>query len=226
MQKRTLRRLCAAMALAPLPLAVHAAPDCAAVEQFLDRQGRGTRLLSQRQPAHQKRRNHAAGQLDHDVRRWLAVSRRIGRWIAGQLRFLTPTKDRGVISNGPAPSSGPVPGIQVEGWFADDPDEAGALPPALPRRLERQARRRRRVGNAQRVQRRLGVERLRAAEGLRLRVAEQGRAEFLRRELRIGHATDERPVLVPPQSAGSAVAVVHFSTTTRTSRSRNGRSTC
>ena len=33
----------------------------------------------------------------------------------------TPTKDRGVISNGPTPSAGPVPGLQVEGWFADDP---------------------------------------------------------------------------------------------------------
>ena len=35
--------------------------------------------------------------------------------------FFTPVTDRGVISTGPTPSSGPVPGIQVEGWFADDP---------------------------------------------------------------------------------------------------------
>ncbi|HEX8740277.1 MAG TPA: 3-hydroxybutyrate oligomer hydrolase family protein [Casimicrobiaceae bacterium] len=33
----------------------------------------------------------------------------------------TPTKDRGVISNGPAPTSSPVPGLQVNGWYADDP---------------------------------------------------------------------------------------------------------
>ncbi|HEV8551789.1 MAG TPA: 3-hydroxybutyrate oligomer hydrolase family protein [Casimicrobiaceae bacterium] len=33
----------------------------------------------------------------------------------------TPITDRGVISNGPAPTSTPVPGIQVGGWFADDP---------------------------------------------------------------------------------------------------------
>ncbi|HSQ82597.1 MAG TPA: 3-hydroxybutyrate oligomer hydrolase family protein [Casimicrobiaceae bacterium] len=33
----------------------------------------------------------------------------------------SPTKDRGVISNGPTPTSSPVPGLQVEGWFADDP---------------------------------------------------------------------------------------------------------
>ena len=33
----------------------------------------------------------------------------------------TPVTDRGVISNGPTPTSTPVPGIQIEGWFADDP---------------------------------------------------------------------------------------------------------
>ena len=33
----------------------------------------------------------------------------------------TPVTDRGVISNGPAPTSKAVPGVQAEGWFADDP---------------------------------------------------------------------------------------------------------
>jgi len=33
----------------------------------------------------------------------------------------TPVTDLGVISNGPAPTSSAVPGIQVEGWFAHDP---------------------------------------------------------------------------------------------------------
>jgi hypothetical protein len=33
----------------------------------------------------------------------------------------TPITDRSVISNGPTPTSTSVPGIQVEGWFADDP---------------------------------------------------------------------------------------------------------
>jgi 3HB-oligomer hydrolase 3HBOH len=36
---------------------------------------------------------------------------------------ITPITDRGVISNGPTPTAGPVPGIQVEGWFADDPTQ-------------------------------------------------------------------------------------------------------
>ena len=34
---------------------------------------------------------------------------------------ITPITDRGVISNGPTPTITAVPGIQVEGWFADDP---------------------------------------------------------------------------------------------------------
>ena len=33
----------------------------------------------------------------------------------------TPITDRGVISNGPTPTTAAVPGIQVEGWFANDP---------------------------------------------------------------------------------------------------------
>ena len=39
----------------------------------------------------------------------------------GSAFSFTPVTDLGVISNGPAPTSGPVPGIQVEGWFAHDP---------------------------------------------------------------------------------------------------------
>ena len=40
--------------------------------------------------------------------------------LAGANSF-TPITDRGVISNGPTPSTVAVPGIQVEGWFATDP---------------------------------------------------------------------------------------------------------
>ena len=39
----------------------------------------------------------------------------------GSAFSFTPVTDLGVISNGPAPTSSPVPGIQVEGWFAHDP---------------------------------------------------------------------------------------------------------
>lgn len=39
----------------------------------------------------------------------------------GSAFSFTPVTDLGVISNGPAPTSAAVPGIQVEGWFAHDP---------------------------------------------------------------------------------------------------------
>ena len=41
--------------------------------------------------------------------------------LLGGANGFTPITDRGVISNGPTPTSTPVPGIQVGGWFADDP---------------------------------------------------------------------------------------------------------
>jgi hypothetical protein len=59
--------------------------------------------------------DHAERQFDHDVR-----TRHPLPGFPSGFGSYTPTKDRGVISNGPAPSSALVPGIQVEGWFADD----------------------------------------------------------------------------------------------------------
>ncbi len=43
--------------------------------------------------------------------------------LLGGISGFTPITDRGVISNGPTalPNPAPVPGVQVEGWFADDP---------------------------------------------------------------------------------------------------------
>jgi 3HB-oligomer hydrolase (3HBOH) len=44
-----------------------------------------------------------------------------GPTVLGSAFSYVPTIDRTVISNGPSPTAGPVPGIQVEGWFANDP---------------------------------------------------------------------------------------------------------
>jgi len=41
--------------------------------------------------------------------------------LQGGKNGFTPVTDRGVISNGPTPTSKAVPGIQVGGWFAEDP---------------------------------------------------------------------------------------------------------
>jgi hypothetical protein len=40
--------------------------------------------------------------------------------LLGGANSFTPITDRGVISNGPTPTAAAVPGIQVEGWFAND----------------------------------------------------------------------------------------------------------
>ena len=44
-----------------------------------------------------------------------------GSTIEGSAFSFTPVTDLGVVSVGPTPTSNAVPGIQVEGWFADDP---------------------------------------------------------------------------------------------------------
>jgi hypothetical protein len=41
--------------------------------------------------------------------------------LLGGINGYTPTTDRSVISNAPTPTSNAVPGIQVTGWFKDDP---------------------------------------------------------------------------------------------------------
>ena len=94
----------------------------------------------------------------------------------------TPTTDRAVISPS-APNRTPitkaVPGVQFDARISDDPTGEARILFRLPNQVERQARRCRRLGNAQRVQRRLRLERLRAAAGLRLCFAEQGCSQSL-----------------------------------------------
>ena len=123
--------------------------------------------------------------------------------IAGLPAFaFTPQTDRGVI----APSAAKRPPITKVGAGRADPgahrlrpDGPGALPAAAARRLERPPGRRRRVRHAQRVQRRFRVERLRRAEGLCLRVAEQGRAQP------VSSRPAADPLALPAQSGVAAV---------------------
>src|SRR5271169_830376 len=44
-----------------------------------------------------------------------------GSTVEGSAFSFTPVTDLGVVSIGPTPTANAVPGIQVEGWFADDP---------------------------------------------------------------------------------------------------------
>ncbi|HLW13519.1 MAG TPA: hypothetical protein VKU81_12535, partial [Casimicrobiaceae bacterium] len=121
MHKGTLKRLIVALAIAPFPLAVHAAPGCAAVEQFLAAKAIGVVCFHSDDL---RTKNAATTPPDNSITTFADGSPLPGVSVAGlpaNFGSYTPTKDRGVISNGPAPSAQMVPGIQVEGWLADDP---------------------------------------------------------------------------------------------------------
>lgn len=116
MHIRALKRLCAAVALAAFPLAVHAAPGCAAVEHFLAGSATGVVCFH----SDDLRTNNAVTTpADNSILTFADGTHFPG--ILGGIAGFTPTTDRGVISNGPAATPTAVPGIQVEGWFADDP---------------------------------------------------------------------------------------------------------
>ena len=92
-------------------------------------------------------------------------------------RAFTPQNDRDTIAPDPdhrPPITGPVPGIQINARIAGDPQGQARVLIRSARQLERQARGGRRSRYAQRIQQRFCLERLRRAEGLRLRLAKQG----------------------------------------------------
>jgi alpha-beta hydrolase superfamily lysophospholipase len=99
-----------------------AAPNCPAIEQFLTGKAVGvvcfhTDDLRTNNPA----TNPAITPANNSILTFADGSPLPG--LLGGINGFTPITDRGVISNGPTvliPST-PVPGIQVEGWFAQDP---------------------------------------------------------------------------------------------------------
>ena len=116
MQPRALRRLGAVLALAPLPLAAHA--ECpAALDKMLQNVAAPGYVCFH---SDDLRTNNAVTTPPDNSITTFADGSPLPGFAAGNGSY-TPTKDRGVISNGPAPSAGPVPGFQVEGWYADDP---------------------------------------------------------------------------------------------------------
>ena len=123
MDRRGLRRLSAVLALAPFPLAAHAAPNCAAIEQFLAGKATGVVCFH----SDDLRTNNAVTTpANNSIGTFADGATLPGVSVLGlpaNFGSFTPVTDRGVISNGPAPTTGPVPGIQVEGWYADDPTQ-------------------------------------------------------------------------------------------------------
>src|SRR5690349_10753730 len=107
------------IALSSLPVAASAAPTCAELEAFLANKVKGTLVcfhsddLRTNNPLTTPPNNQITTYADGTP-----VPNPTGLALGGAF---TPVTDRGVISNGPAPTTQAVPGVQVEGWFADDP---------------------------------------------------------------------------------------------------------
>ncbi|MDQ2917018.1 MAG: D-(-)-3-hydroxybutyrate oligomer hydrolase [Pseudomonadota bacterium] len=117
MHESTLKRLVVVLALAPFPLVAHAAPSCAALDQLLA--GRTTGVVVCFHSDDLRTNNAVTTPLDNSILNFADGKPFPG--IFGGIGGFTPKTDRGVISNGPVPTPTAVPGIQVEGWLADDP---------------------------------------------------------------------------------------------------------
>ena len=116
MQGRALKRLSAILALAPFPFVAHA--ECpAALKQFLD--GVAVAGYTCVHSDDLRTNNPATTPPDNFILTFADGTPLPG--LLGGLFGIVPTTDRTVISNGPAPTSTAVPGIQVQGWFAADP---------------------------------------------------------------------------------------------------------
>ncbi|MGE5336469.1 MAG: 3-hydroxybutyrate oligomer hydrolase family protein [Gemmatimonadota bacterium] len=96
--------------------AATAAPGCPEIEQFLSDKAVGVVCFH----SDDLRTNNASTTPANNSIVTFADGTHFPGLLGGSGGF-TPITDRGVISNGAAPTSGAVPGIQVQGWFADDP---------------------------------------------------------------------------------------------------------
>ncbi|HEX6794767.1 MAG TPA: 3-hydroxybutyrate oligomer hydrolase family protein [Casimicrobiaceae bacterium] len=120
MQRRALKRLAAALAFAALPLAAQAAPTCAGVERFLTGKATGVNCfhtddLRSVNPS----TTNPITPPDNFILTFADGTPLPG--LFGGVGGITPKTDRAAISVGPPMTLQTVPGIQVEGWYADDP---------------------------------------------------------------------------------------------------------
>jgi len=115
MQQGTLQRAMGALALMTWAGSAFATLGCDDVKTFLAHRATGLLCFH----SDDLRTNNAVTTPPDNSITTFANGQTLPGFAAGFGSY-TPTKDRGVISNAPAPSDGPVPGLQVEGWFADD----------------------------------------------------------------------------------------------------------
>jgi hypothetical protein len=116
MRNGTLQRAAGLLALTTWAGSACAALDCASIQAFPAGQALGVVCVHS---ADLTTTNAVTTPPDNSITTF-ANGTTLPGFAAGFGSF-TPTKDRGVISNGPTPPPTVVPGFQVEGWFADDP---------------------------------------------------------------------------------------------------------
>jgi hypothetical protein len=97
---------------------VTAGPTCADVEKFLA--GRATGVVCFHS-TDLRTNNPVTTPANNSITTFADGTPLPGPTVFGSQFSFTPTTDRTVISNGPTTPTDPTPGIQVEGWFADDP---------------------------------------------------------------------------------------------------------
>jgi hypothetical protein len=98
--------------------AASAAPSCPEIEQFLLDKAVGVVCFA----SSDLRTNNPQTTPANNSITTFADGTPLPGLAAGAFSY-TPVTDRGVISIGPTPTNAPVPGIQVAGWFADDPTQ-------------------------------------------------------------------------------------------------------
>ena len=103
-----------------------AAPSCPEIEQFLLDKAVGVVCFHS---SDLRTNNPQTTPLDNSILTFADGTPFPG--LLGGIGGFTPSTDRTVISNGPTPTSTPVPGIQVAGWFADDPTKRSEVPVSL-----------------------------------------------------------------------------------------------
>ena len=127
MQRHSFTRRALLLSLSSLPIAATAAPSCADLQAYLADKTAGelvcfhsddlrTMTPETRVPPITPPNNFINTFADGTPLPGVSV---LG--LPANFGSITPITDRGVISNGPTPTTAAVPGVQVEGWFADDP---------------------------------------------------------------------------------------------------------
>jgi hypothetical protein len=118
MDSRLTQCVLVALATMGFTASATAGPSCADVQRFLADKAAGLVCFHS---SDLRTNNPQTTPADNSITTFADGTPLPGPTAFGSAVSYVPTTDRAVISNGPSPTTGPVPGIQAEGWFASDP---------------------------------------------------------------------------------------------------------